>query len=372
MTDEELQKIINADRPEDIFGELDEDDQLAQLKKTYHQLIRAYHPDRIGDIGDAATKAINLLYEAAQRSVISGVYGTDKAVPVDTVRIRTRLHTYEVTHSIGTGDVCNLFGVKYGEGEEDVGVLKVVRTGRDNDLIKNEANVLQTLHKQVKEDFERAGRTWGEAERLLYYIPKLIETFTYRSDAGRLPQQANVFDHTPNLFTLEQVREKYVDGVPPKDFAWIFRRLLVALQIPNGEGYIHGAILPPHVLIEPTVRGMILVDWKYATKFGERMTAIPSQWKDWYPNEVLNKEPVGPGTDIWLVAQSMAYILGADSGDPVEIPGTVPKALRAFLIGCMLDPENRRPQNPRDLLHEFDGVLERVFGQRTFEPFDMS
>ena len=44
-------------------------------------------------------------------------------------------------------------------------------------------------------------------------------------------------------------RAAYPDGVDPRDVAWMWRRLLVALGLAHRAGVVHGAVLPEHVLI---------------------------------------------------------------------------------------------------------------------------
>ena len=53
-------------------------------------------------------------------------------------------------------------------------------------------------------------------------------------------------------------------GVDPRDAAWMWRRLLVALGFAHRAGVLHGAVLPEHVLIHPGEHGLVLVDWCYS------------------------------------------------------------------------------------------------------------
>jgi hypothetical protein len=45
-------------------------------------------------------------------------------------------------------------------------------------------------------------------------------------------------------------------------------------------------------------------------------------------------------------------------------------AIQAFLKGCIL-PDRRAPQNAWSLKEEFDELIERLWGKRTFHPFMM-
>jgi hypothetical protein len=48
-----------------------------------------------------------------------------------------------------------------------------------------------------------------------------------------------------------------------------------------------------------------------------------------------------------------------------------PQPLRAFLRGCTLPAEPRRPHDAWRLLAELDALLDQLYGPRTFRPFTM-
>jgi hypothetical protein len=53
------------------------------------------------------------------------------------------------------------------------------------------------------------------------------------------------------------------------------------------------------------------------------------------------------------------------------IGGRAPAGIAAFARGCLLASPGRRPQDAWRLLAEFDELLERLYGPRTFRPFAM-
>jgi hypothetical protein len=125
---------------------------------------------------------------------------------------------------------------------------------------------------------------------------------------------------------------------------------------------VHGAVLPPHVLIEPEDHGLTLVDWCYATG-GPRpgtLPAVPAGYRDWYPPEVKSGYVPGPDLDIYLGTTCMLRLIAV---------GQVPGPLAAFAAGCLLAHPRRRPGDAWALLHELDEVLERLYGPRRFRPF---
>jgi hypothetical protein len=249
--------------------------------------------------------------------------------------------------------------------------VKLVRDPSCNDLLEREASALRVLAER------------GDP-RYLPYVPRLVETFRHRDAGTRAVRRGNVVattaaapSRTPagggsarstsapvgdGLHSLAEVARRRPDGLDPRDAAWMWRRLLVALGLAHRAGIVHGAVLPEHVLIQPDAHGLVLVDWCYsAVGPGERIAAIVPHHRDRYPAEVLDKGEPGPGTDLAMAARLMLDLMGART----------PKPLRAFADGCRLGPLRRRPDDAWRLLGELDELLGRVYGPRTFRPFSL-
>ncbi|MFD0822454.1 serine/threonine protein kinase, partial [Micromonospora zhanjiangensis] len=141
-----------------------------------------------------------------------------------------------------------------------------------------------------------------------------------------------------------------------------WRRLLVALGLAHRAGVVHGAVLPDHVLIEPDDHGLVLVDWCYAAVHPDgTVPALVPAYAHWYPPEVPQRRPVGPGTDLAMAARCMTALM-ADRA---------PRALWAFATGCSAARLAARPDDAWRLLGELDDLLERLYGPRTFRPFHL-
>lgn len=363
MTDT-LNMILEAKRPDDIFADLpgNFDHKLETGRVAYRRFAAVVHPDmNVGneDKAEEAFKILNKMWEATQAAIEAETYGTDRAAFAEPIRVRSKRHAYKILGMTGMSDVCNVYRCEYDEGE--AAILKVARSAADNDLVANEAKMLKHMlsNKETYDVFAP-------------YLPGYIETFGYRVKGGKgKARQSNVFtDKFPNLFTLEQVRQKYPDGVHAKDMAWICRRILYCLGLTHANGVIHGSVFPGHILIQPEMHGLILVDWEHATLYEDPITSIDSTYKTWLPPEVLTKHNPVPGTDIFMAMRSMAYILG---GDPLTgaIPARHPRQLKAFVKGCTQESVKRRPQNAADLEEEFNVLIENLYGPRKFRPFEM-
>lgn len=358
-------RLSQAHTPEEVFGEIHagRDDMLSTLKRHYRAIVKVAHPDVYRTEHDrlVAQKAFYLLtdwFHQAKDKILAGQYGRKDTSPKMILQTRTR--EYAVEAGYVQEELFNSYPCSFSEhGRLQRAVLKIVRDPWNNDLVENERRALAALAR---------GR---DAKKFSPYIPQLLDAFLYE-DAG-IHRQAVVFRRYENWFSLEDVHNAYPGGIDPRDMAWMWRRLLVVLGFAHTNNVLHGAVLPRNVLILPEEHGLMLGSWSYAlvdpASTGEVVSAIVSDYADWYPQEVLNKEPPLFGTDIQMSAKCMLWLLG---GDPrtKTIPNSVPAPIKAFLKGCLL-PGKRAPQDAWSLLEEFDELLGKLWGKRTFHPFYM-
>src|SRR5687768_4940910 len=122
-------------RPEDLFGELS-DDQQAALKRRYRELASVAHPDHNPGRRAEATEAFRSLqqwYSVATQRLQQGTYGHVPYI------VATGLRQYTGYTPPLPGDLSDLFPVEV-DGERVL--LKVARMARDNDLLQREAQSL--------------------------------------------------------------------------------------------------------------------------------------------------------------------------------------------------------------------------------------
>lgn len=225
--------------------------------------------------------------------------------------------------------------------------LKIPRRPADNDLMEREADALTRLD-GVADARHRA------------YAPRLAESFRHRGPDGT-ERRVNALQRLHGFHTLAEVRALHPGGLDPRDAAWMWRRLLVALGWAHRAGVVHGAVLPEHVLIHPAQHGLVLVDWCYSTERGATVPALVERHRALYPPEVPGRRPATEATDIHLASRCVEQLMG----------DRAPRPLRAFLRGCTLPAQARRPRDAWRLLAELDDVLEGLYGPRTFRPFTM-
>jgi hypothetical protein len=314
--------IEAASTPLELFGA-----DLAEAARRYRRLARLTHPDACP--GDAqAAAAFGRLTELWRCHI--GRRGPD-GPPLDV----------SPDDLFARGDVANLY-------QAPGGLLKVARDPADNDLLDREATALTAIRRHAP-------------ARLSAYLPRLERSWRLADPRTGVVRHANLIGRLAGFVSLTDVRAAYRSGIHPADAAWMWRRLLVALGIAHRAGYVHGAVLPEHVLIHPADHGLVLVDWCYAGRPGAPLPAIVARHRNWYPPDVLLGQPAGQDADIWLATSCLTDLVGDQ----------MPASLAAFARGCMLANPARRPQDAWLLLRELDEVLGRLYGPRRFRPFQM-
>jgi hypothetical protein len=134
---------------------------------------------------------------------------------------------------------------------------------------------------------------------------------------------------------------------------------------------LHGAVLPCHVLIQAASHGLQLVGWSQSVEPGQPITALSTHYRDWYPPEVLKKQPATAATDLFMAARCLVYLAG---GDPAinRMPDTVPAPLQRFVRTCLLASPRMRSTDAWKLHDEFDEMLQQLYGPPKFHELRMN
>jgi hypothetical protein len=362
------EQILGANRGEDLFGPLQDgpiNQKLSALRKKYHQLSRAVHPDQHNgdDIATMAFAHLSTLYNAAVTAVENEVYGRGSSTASGGIAtIKTKLHEYSVYDYIraqGCADVheCVIDGREQGE-------LHIAHLGIDNDLMTNESVML----KKLLDSSDHPGATG-----YFSMLPQYIESFIYKHLSNQ--RRANAFRPLQGFVSLDDAIRAHPKGIKAEDMAWIWRRLLDVLGYAHSRGIVHGNVLPPNIMIGlGDIHEVVLVNWQSAVSLETTrvIRAIDPHFRGWYPPEVLSKAVATPATDIYLSAMSMrSMLMGPTSTYVKGILPHVPRKIDGFLMSCCFEGQRSRPQNAWDLRAEFTSLIEEMWGKRSYRPFYM-
>ncbi len=360
--------------PEDVFGQLGGADParvLEALRHSYRQVIGAVHPDKYTGQPDAISRAQALVGQLtewrtkAEEKIHAKTYGDNKPhepkrvdPPASPQIIETPKRKYIVTDRLAQGDLADLYRCAYTQdGKEHQAVFKIAQSAADNDLLDSEHKTLSAMYPPAQPE-----------EKFYRYLPKLLDSFLLR--ASGVNRRVNVLGLADGYVPVSEVMTVYPSGLDYRDAAWIFNRALEGLWFVHHEKkVVHGAILPPHLLVHPVGHGGKLVDWCYAVRdwktSGDRVRAISKAYRGYYPPEIAAKRPVTPQTDIYMLAKCMVALLGGDVTTN-QMPDAVPKPVKGFLTSCLIETQAKRPNDAGQLREEFEELLRRLVGERQY------
>jgi curved DNA-binding protein CbpA len=336
-------QLRQAQTPEEIFGKVpaSREDCLAAIKKSYRTLAKVIHPDLYlaadeKKMAHAAFEQLLRWLQLAEEKARLGIYGQNQDGPKQ-IFLQSRLHLYCVEDQ----PVVTPFFAEYPCSFDDAGrkvlaSIKIVRDPHQNNISQNEIQAIKVLQASP------------EVARFAAYIPELIEAFIYQDEDGE--HQASVFARYTGWYSFEDIRHSYPDGIHPRDMAWMFRRLMVALGFAHRSGLTHGDVTPGNVYILPEEHGLMLANWSASTS----ATLDPA---------------ANAREDISAAVRCMLFLLGGDPQQGIS-PEALPQQLKSFFKGSLL-PGTRAPQDAWALKQEFDELIERLWGKRTYHPFIM-
>ncbi|NMO00342.1 hypothetical protein HH308_03835 [Gordonia sp. TBRC 11910] len=338
-TTQAFETIETATRPTDLFGTAVDAGARTEARREYHRLIALVHPDVVNrrDCGRATVvigKLIRLYRQWEETGATSGT----------TLVGDRHLYTFG-----GTGIVGSVADVYRGSSDDGEGVVvKIPRKPSSNALMDAERDALIDIQASGGD-----GNDW-----LRHYFPRFVDRIGHQDPTTRERRSINVLNDIGTSFvTLADVRAAYPDGLDPRDYAWMHRRLLRALAAAHRAGWAHTALTADNVLIEPERHGVVVAGWSYATRIGDvpPLAALAER-----PPEAASMQPVTAGWDVY-----MAHGLMLDT-----LRSQTPKRLRSFADGCRQKNPQHRP-DAVDLLSEFDDLLENLYGRRRFRQFAM-
>ncbi|MEQ1503807.1 MAG: hypothetical protein ABMB14_16320 [Myxococcota bacterium] len=118
--------------------------------------------------------------------------------------------------------------------------------------------------------------------------------------------------HSGFVHTLHDVEVAHPGGVDPRIAVWVLRRLLELLGLIHRAGWVHGAVVPPHVLVHPRDHGAMLVGFGGAARIGNPRPPIGRRWTDWVDGPVAS-----PATDLGQAARCARGLASGGFADPV-------------------------------------------------------
>lgn len=263
--------------------------------------------------------------------------------------VTTARASYRADALIARGELTSVFAA-HGPGGDEV-ALKIASDRADNDLLLNEARVLERLH--------------GAEHGARRHLPRLLDQF--KTSDGRV---GNVLDRLDGM-DLTAIRERLPGGVPARHLVWIMRRCLATLGWAHARGVLHGNVDPAHILVRPHDHMVWVVDWCYGVvepaTTGDRFKALNEIYS---PPEVADRKAPVPASDLYALGKTLIFAAG---GDPKAktLPDEVDERFARLLRFLVVESARGRAQDAWQLYLEVDRVREQIWGPHKFEPFDI-
>jgi serine/threonine protein kinase len=288
--------------------------------------------------------------------------GVDQPVPSSIPDdSRTRLgvagRTYVIQGLLAHGESSDVYRGRWVRRLGELVVIKVLRALSDQDLFHREYTVLERLQTRPTQGDEHFTRR----------LPHPIGIDTVVRTRDERPVAVYGW-HSGFYLTLDDVAREHPGGIQGEIAVWVFKRVLEILGFIHEAGFVHGAVLPQHVLVHPRDHGAMLVGWSAASERGPdgsaRLVAHNPSRIDYYPPSALASERVETATDIAMAARTT---LAACGGSVDQAPGSLPPELASLLERCAAGGRNDAWQ----LLHEITAVSKECFGPPAYHPLPM-
>lgn len=298
--------------------------------KWYKRYARICHPDAVPDHykkrAEEGFKKLQELYNAC----------TKRPVPSQVI-----IAGCVVTDPLAKGDISDLY---CGESATDPKIiLKIIRRPADNDLMDREKAALQDLWKP-NFNFENFKK----------YLPKFYGGV---KASGR---RVNILHNEQGYYSLQEISTWMNANVDFRHIVWMMNRALSVLGFAHRNGYVHGAVLPSHLLYHPTEHGLKLIDWCYSCTKDQKIPAIVRDYIGHYPPEVAKKMHPGPWTDIYMLMKTMT-----------KVTGKVPKRFEDLIQWCMAGSPASRPNDAWNIQDRWVNLAREEYGPPKYFKLDL-
>jgi serine/threonine protein kinase len=267
------------------------------------------------------------------------------------ISIETPKNRYFITKLLAYGDISTVYEGYYidNDSKKEV-VIKVVCDPIDNDLIGREISSLKFLN--------------ADPDSNVLHLALLLDTFkTKDRNIGVVLQRFE--GHTIN-----EVRNHplYLNGFSDYHTGWVLSRLLSVVGYAHNKGIIHCNIEPDHILINPALHNVGLIDWCYSSIDSQDFVANNI---DYSPPEAFEEGRVIPLTssDLYSLGKSMIFLLGGNIKNNT-FPDSVEPRLQQFIQSFVLSSPYQRTRDAWRTYHQLEELRQEIWGAKKYVPAD--
>lgn len=173
-------------------------------------------------------------------------------------------------------------------------IVKRLRASEDVALLQNEQRVLTELSN-------------SNAQGASYFttlLPQRVAYVAHGSEVSALFREPIGFVHT-----LEQIAHAHDFALDARHAVWIGRRVLELLSFVHRSGFVHGAVLPAHILIHAGEHGARLLGFSCAAKPGAHVERVDPRFEQLYPEEMLSERGLSARDDLSMLARALLWAM---------------------------------------------------------------
>jgi len=266
-----------------------------------------------------------------------------------------------IEHLLAHGDISDVYTGQRARGPTELVILKLLRDTNEIDKFNNEWNTLQKLHK--------SDAPGADIFTTLIPQPVIHGNVSAGSFAGK---RVSVFRWMSGFFyTFDEVIQAYPRGIPQRASIWVWRRILEILSFIHASGWVHGAVLPSHLLIQDNEHGVRLVGYGCSGHVGGTLQAYSENFDTLYPQAAHSRLILTNQLDLAMSARCVIALLG---GDPktVSLPATVPVPLKKILQRvAQIELIGASWEDAWSIREELGQIANQVYGAPQFIPISM-
>jgi hypothetical protein len=272
---------------------------------------------------------------------------------------------YHVEGLMGRGQHADVYFARSAGPTPELVVIKLGCVEDGFSWMKQEYHTLASLHASTRED----------AEFFTFFIPKPL-FFAHITDPEGCERPVAVYKYR-NLFdwSLEDIKLAYPEGVCERTAVWMWRRILQLLSFVHASGYVHGAVLPSHIIINAPNHGGALVGWSACVHRGQEIVLIDERQRLFYPPALTKDHALTASQelDLYMLARAMMWVVGGDVKTGM-LPSAVPGKLADLLCAAAGFGSNPlgATLSAQDMSVRVKHVAREVFGPSAFVPLSLS
>lgn len=338
------EKLLDAKRPSDFFGEVSSNYDLERLYNFYATKIDSgLNSNKDEFISKECFSLLDVLYNTGLAELEEGIYGVNDSVELyrhmtPLFEIAIEDEQFKFYENVYEGEIAYIF--KGISESNNIVFLKVAIDPNDNDLIDNEYNVLSNLRHQ---------------------------SFPYAEHEIKVNDSNAIIMQEAKGISVFKLLKKYPRGIPAEHVMWMLERLLSAVGYLHSNFVVHGNIKPENIIINLTNHNVSLLGFSFCITNANTKEATYKIVNRFYTApEVCKDASVLPSSDIYSIGKLAIRLLGGNIVTNI-MPPSVDERIKTFIEKMVSISLDERPNDAWKLWSELIELRNEVFGTDRFE-----